>query len=331
MSNYIARREFIRVVGAAAAAWPFTARAQRASKVWRIGFIGGASRATASDVALGLQQGMRELGYIEGKDFIIEWRYADGIYERFPAIAAELVRLKVDVFVLGTQAAVRSVQQSTSTIPIVMAYSTDPVGNGLVASLAHPGGNVTGLASSHDDIIPKQIELVAAIVPNLSRVGLLTNPENPNSPPAVRSAQASAHQAGFALVPVEAQNAEELDVAWATLMKARVGAVIVIPDAFFFQQRERVVYLAISHRLPTIFANPEYAQSGGLMSYGESLFEFNRRAASFVDKIFKGASPADLPIEQPTKFLLVINRKTADALGLTIPVHLHILADQIIE
>lgn len=288
---------------------PLAARAQQAGKVWRIGFISGASRATVSEILDGFPQGMRELGYAEGKDFTIEWRFADGIYERFPGIAAELVRLKVDVIVLGTPAAVRPVQQATATIPIVMGYSTDPVGNGFVTNLARPGGHITGLASSLDDVIPKQMELLATAVPNLSRIGLLTNP----------------------LVSVEARDPGELDNAFATLISDRVGAVIVTSDGFFNSQRQRIVELALGGKLPTMFAQREYTQAGGLMSYGESLSEFFRRAASFVDKILKGAKPSDLPIEQPTLFKLVINRKTADALGVVIPPQLYIFADEVIE
>jgi putative tryptophan/tyrosine transport system substrate-binding protein len=309
VSATIKRREFITLLSGMAAMLPLAARAQQAGKVWRIGFISGASRATVSEILDGFPQGMRELGYAEGKDFTIEWRFADGIYERFPGIAAELVRLKVDVIVLGTPAAVRPVQQATATIPIVMGYSTDPVGNGFVTNLARPGGHITGLASSLDDVIPKQMELLATAVPNLSRIGLLTNP----------------------LVSVEARDPGELDNAFATLISDRVGAVIVTSDGFFNSQRQRIVELALGGKLPTMFAQREYTQAGGLMSYGESLSEFFRRAASFVDKILKGAKPSDLPIEQPTLFKLVINRKTADALGVVIPPQLYIFADEVIE
>jgi ABC-type uncharacterized transport system substrate-binding protein len=296
----------------------------------RVGFLGGGT-VSLQPIYNGLLQGMRELGYREGKDFVVEWRLAEGQYERFSEFSAEMVRLKVEVIVVSTPAAIRPTQQATSTIPIVMGYSTDPIGSGFVTSLARPGGNVTGLASSLDDIVPKQIELLASAVPSLSRVGLLVNPGNPNTPPVLKSAQASARQAGFVLVAVEAQTPSELEAALVTLTKERVGAVIVIADAFFNSQRRRLVELALQARLPTMFGQREYAQEGGLMSYGESLFEFYRRAANYVDKIFKGAKPADLPIEQPTLFKLVINRKTADALGLTIPPQLYIFADEVIE
>jgi putative ABC transport system substrate-binding protein len=323
------RREFITLLGAAAA-WPFAVRAQQSDRMRRIGFLGGGT-VSLQPIYNGLLQGMRELGYREGKDFVVEWRLAEGQYERFTEFAAEMVRLKVEVIVVSTPAGIRPTQQATSTIPIVMGYSTDPIGSGFVTSLARPGGNVTGLASSLDDIVPKQIELLASAVPGLSRVGLLVNPGNPNTPPVLKSAQTSARQAGFVLVAVEAQTPSELEAALVTLTKERVGAVIVIADAFFNSQRRRLVELALQARLPTMFGQREYAQEGGLMSYGESLFEFYRRAASYVDKIFKGANPADLPIEQPTLFKLVINRKTADALGVTIPPQLYIFADEVIE
>jgi putative ABC transport system substrate-binding protein len=324
------RREFIAGLGSAAA-WPLAARAQQAGKLWRIGFIGGASRASTAELWPGIPQGLRELGYVEGRDFVIEWRYADGNYERYPAIAAELVQLKVDVIVLGTMSAVRAVQQATSTIPIVLANSTDPVGLGLVASLAHPGGQITGLATSQDDSVPKQLELLAAMVPNLSRVGFLFDPADPPNAPVLRNAQVAAHQAGLAFVQAAARNADEFDTAWQALIKERVGAVIVLPDAFFYLHRQRIAEAALAHRLPTMFSQNDYTEAGGLMSYGENLKDFYRRAGVFIDKIFKGAKPGDLPIEQPTRFNLVINRKVADVLGLAIPLHLYIFADKVIE
>jgi len=274
---------------------------------------------------------MRELGYVEGKDFVIEWRSVEGKYERFPEIAAELVRLKVDVFVTGVTAALPALKRATTTIPIVMAYSTDPVGNGLVASLVHPGGNITGLAGSSDDSSPKQLELLATIVPNISRVGLLGNPDTETYSSVLNNAQDAARKVGLSLVPIEARNLQEIEHAFAWSAQERVSAVMVAVDAVFFGQRWRIAELALANRLPTMFALREYAEAGGLMSYGENIADFFRRAASFVDKIIKGAKPGDLPIEQPTKFNLVINRKTADALGVTIPPQLYIFADEVIE
>lgn len=211
-----------------------------------------------------------------------------------------------------------------------MGYSTDPVGNGFVASLARPGGNTTGLAGSSDDSAPKQLELLA-IVPKLSRVAILTNPDNPNSPAVMKSVRSAAEKAGLLVVPVEARSPQQIEDAFAALAKQSVAAVMVGNDAMFFVQRQQLAQLALSNRVASIFPLREYAAAGGLMSYGESLEEFYRRAASFVDKIFKGAKPGDLPIEQPTRFNLVINRKTADALGLAIPPQLYIFADEVIE
>ena len=230
------RREFIGLIGGAAAS-PLVARAQQPERIRRIGFVGGADASLIRSLFSGFLKGMSELGYTEGKDFIMEWRFAEGHYERFPDIAAELVRLKVDVFVLGTPAALRPVQKATRTIPIVMGYSVDPVGNGFVESLARPGGNVTGLSSSLDDVIPKQIDLLAMAVPNLSRIGLLTNPSNPTHVPVLKSAKDSTQKAGFVLVPVEASNPDELETAIAALTVERVGAVIVIADGFFNSHR----------------------------------------------------------------------------------------------
>jgi putative tryptophan/tyrosine transport system substrate-binding protein len=329
------RREFITLLGGTAAMpsllWPSAARTQQPGRVWRVGFLTAVSFETFSTLHAGFQQGMRELGYVEGKDYISEWRSVEGKYERVPEIAAELVRLKVDVIVTATIAALPILKQTVTTIPIVMANSTDPVGNGLVTSLARPGGNMTGLAGSYDDSSPKQLELLAMIVPNRSRIGLLGNPNNANYSSVLKSAQDAAQKAGLALVPLEARNLQEIENAFAAFAKERVPAVMVAGDAVFFGQRWRITQLALGNRLPTMFPSREYTVAGGLMSYGENLADFFRRAASYVDKIFKGAQPGELPIEQPTRFNLAINRKTADALGITIPPQLYIFADEVIE
>jgi putative tryptophan/tyrosine transport system substrate-binding protein len=314
------------VLGGAAAAWPLAARAQQSAKIWRIGIIVAAIRSPAYD---GFLQGMRELGYVAGKDYIVEWRFADGRFMRTAGFIEEFERLKVDVVFLGTPALVYPVRQATRTIPIVMGYSVDPVGKGFVSSLARPGGNITGLASSTIDTSPKQLELLAAFRPNLSRVALLQNPENPNYAAVLNSTQAAARKAGLALVPVDAQSPEEIEAAFAALARERIEAVMIAADGFFFTRHQRLAELALKSGLPSIFPEPEYAEAGGLMSYGESLKDFYRHAASFVDKILKGAKPGELPIEQPTQFHLVINRKTAAALGIAIPPQLH--ADEVIE
>jgi putative ABC transport system substrate-binding protein len=325
------RREFITAIGVAAA-WPLRVSAQTPVKLWRIGFLAGSSRENVAQTGLAgaFVQGMREQGYTEGRNFLIEWRFAEGRYDAFPRLAAELVGLKVDVIVLGTPAAVRPVQQATSTIPIVMAYSVDPVGSGFVASLAHPGGNTTGLASSLDESVPKQIELLAAVVPNLTRIGIVSNPGNRHAS-ALSNAKASARTAGLALVSTDATNSQELAEAFSKLGEERVGAAIILSDAYFNTERPRIAELALSNRLPTIFSQRQYVADGGLMSYGEALSEFFRRAAFYVDKLIKGARPGDLPVEQPTRFFLVINLKTAKALGLDVPLSLQQRADEVIE
>ena len=324
------RRSFLICLAGAATAGPNIASAQR-RQIRRIGFISGASFAAASPHLAGFPRGMREHGYTEGKDFTIEWRFADGNYDRFPRIAAELAELKVDVIVLGTSAAIRAVEQETAEIPIVMGYSVDPVGNGFIASLARPGGRVTGLTSSLEEVVSKQVQFLAMSVPEMTRIGLLANPTNPVSPPAVNGAEAAVRHIGLGLVSLSASDVRGVDAAFSIFASERVGGIIVLPDAFFSNQRQQLADLALQAGLPSIFAQREYAESGGLMSYGESLFEFFRRAATFVDKIFKGAKPADLPVEQPTFFRLVINRKTADLLGLSIPAQLYALADEVIE
>jgi putative ABC transport system substrate-binding protein len=324
------RRDFIALMGGAAAL-PVAAHAQQSGKEWRIGYLSGVSRSAASDAYAAFVQGMGELGYVEGKDFVIEWRSVEGKYERIPEIATELVELKVDVIVTALIAALPTLKRTITAIPIVMANSTDPVGNGLVMSLARPGGNMTGLTSSSDDSAPKQLELLATVVPNISRIGLLGNPNSTTYPPVRKSAQDAARKAGLLLVPIEARSTQEIENAFSAFATGRVSAVMVAQDAVFFGQMQRIAKLALSNRLATIFAQREYVVAGGLMSYGENLADFLHRAASYVDKIFKGARPAELPIEQPTQFHLVVNRKTADALSLTIPAQLYIFADEVID
>jgi putative ABC transport system substrate-binding protein len=325
------RRAFIILIGGAAVMSPLAARAQQAGKLWRICYLSAVSRESSSRSYAALQQGMRELGYVEGNDFVLEWRSVEGKYERFPEIIGELVRLKVDVFVTGVTAALPALQRATTTIPIVMAYSTDPVGNGLVASLVRPGGNITGLAGSSDDSSPKQVELLTTIVPNVSRIGLLGNPDTETYSSVLKRAQDAAQKVGLSVVPMEARNPQEIERAFPAFVEERIAAVVVASDAIFFGQRQRVAELALNNRLPTMFSLREYVEAGGLMSYGENIADFFRRSAFYVDKIFKGAKPGDLPIEQPTRFNLVINRKTADVLGVTIPPQLYIFADEVIE
>ena len=274
---------------------------------------------------------MRQLGYVEGRDFIVEWRFAEGKLERFFDFAAELVQLNVDVLVPATPTAIRAVRQATRTIPIVMAFSTDPVGNGFIASLAHPGGNITGLASSQDDAAPKQLELLRMAVPHLSQLGLLVDPSSPNSPSIVKNLQDAARTADIALVPMEVSNLRDIESAFTAFANQRVEALVVAIGSVTFLYREQIAKLALGYRLPSMFPLREFVAAGGLMSYGESLFDFYRRVASYVDKIFKGAKPTELPVEQPTRLFLVINHKTAQTIGITIPLPLLVRADEVIE
>jgi putative tryptophan/tyrosine transport system substrate-binding protein len=332
------RRDFITLLGGAAVMalailGSTTANAQRDGKVWRIGFLASAQRPLSIETSQygGFLQGMRELGYVEGRDFIMEWRFIEGRPELYPGLAAELVQAQVDVVVAGNSTAVRPMQEASSSIPIVLAVANDPVGLGLVASLAHPGGNVTGLATSADDTAPKQLELLTKAVPKLSRVGILSSPDNPNSAPVVSGAQAAARATGVELLPVEARALDDFETAFATLSKKGAEALMVVYGGVFNAQRRKLVDLAFRARLPTISSVREDVEAGMLMSYGESAKEFNRRAAFYVDKIIRGAKPADLPVQQPTRFFLTINRRTADALGLSMPLELLVQADEIIE
>jgi len=322
------RREFVSLLGSAAATWPLGARAQQPAKVWRIGIVVEGMRSPAYD---GFLQGMDELGYVAGKNYTIEWRFADGRYLRILDLVDNFAKLNIDLIFLGSPAMVYPVRQATRTIPVVMGYSIDPVGNGFVSSLAHPGGNITGLASSGEDTSAKQLELLAAVVPNLSRVGLLQNPENSSSASILESSRAAAQAAGLELVPVDARVPQDIEEALQLLIRERVGALKVSSDRFFLSQQQQLADLALKYRLPSIFAERAYVEAGGLMSLGESLKDFYRRAASFVDRIFKGARPGDLPIEQLSLFGLVINRKTAQQLGVALPPRTNVSAYEVIN
>ena len=273
---------------------------------------------------------MRDLGYVEGKSFIVDWRFADGKYERLPGFAAELVKLNVDVIVAAPSPAIRAAQQATSTIPIVMAGTGDPVGAGFVVSLARPGGNITGLSNVGGEISAKYLELLLAIVPRLSRVAVLGNSGSATHSAVLKNVITSAQKLGIQVVSVEAQTPEQIERGFSSMPHERIGAVIIALDAFLAQQRKQIADLAVKFRLPSIF-NSAYAEAGGLIGYSQRTGENYQRAAVYVDKILKGAKPSDLPVEQPTKFELIINRRTANALGLTIPQSLLISADKVIE
>ena len=332
MASHIERRKFLATLGGAAVAWPLAARAQ-AGRVWRIGFVAGGARPVPlySSAYAGFLHGMRELGYVEGKDYVVEWRFAEGRFELFPDFAAEFARLKVDVIVTALGIAVPPMQQANISTPIIMGYSIDPVGLGFITSLARPGGNTTGLSSAIEDIVAKQVDLLITAVPGLSRLAVLGNPANLTRPIVLKTVEAAARQAGLNLLPLEVPKLQDIERTFEVMTRERAGALIVQVDPFFFTQRALIAELALRHRLPSISGNREYVEAGGLMSYGDSLREFYRRAATFVDKIFKGAKPGDLPVERPTRFNLTINRKTANMLGLDIPPQLQMFADEVIE
>ena len=327
------RRKLIIAFGAGALTAPFSSFAQQQGKVWRVGFLSSRRRPVSFDLDFigPFTQGMRELGYVDGKNLVIEWRFADGRYERLPALAAELVRLKVDAIVTQGSPAASAAQKATTTIPIVIGSVGDPVASGFVKSLAHPGGNITGLSNINADIGPKRLEMLLSIVPKLSRVAVLVNLSNPSHATFLKNVQSAARRVSVTVLPVEARTAQEIENAFLKMTRENAGAVMVAPDAFFTQQVRQIAELAAKNRLASIAADKEYAVAGGLMSYGSSTTDNFRRAATYVDKIFRGAKPGDLPVEQPTKFELLINRKTAKALGLKIPQSLLISADRVIE
>jgi len=274
---------------------------------------------------------MRELGYVEGRDFVVEWRFAEGKYDRLADYAAELVQMNVDVIVaFNTRGAVEA-QHATKTIPIVFASISDPLGSGLVSNLAHPGGNITGTSAGLDETTLKHLDLMRQTVRPLTRLAVLINPDNPLYARMLSRLQSSAQGLGITVLPVTARTAEELEAGFAEMRRARVQAVLVFDDSFFINQRQQLAALASRFQMPAIAGNREYADAGLLFSYGEPISDQFRRSAFYVDKIFRGAKPGDLPVEQPTRFYLAINRKTADALGLTIPPELLLRADEVIQ
>lgn len=326
------RRKLVIALGAGTLIAPLAPFAQQQRRVWRVGFL--ASRrptVLATDVYAGFQRGMRELGYIEGKNLIIEWRYADGVLERLPDLATELVRLKVDVIVAGGNPAVSAVQKATTTIPIVIVAG-DPVGSGFVKSLARPGGNITGLSFSvGSTLTPKRLELLRSVVPKVSRVAVLFDPRDSLSMASLKSVQAAVQKTVVKILPVEVRTPQEIESAFSTLVREKVSAVIVFGSGLTNQQELEIAELMTKNRLPSISGRAEYAEAGGLMSYADNRTETYRRAATYVVKVLKGAKPADLPVEQPTKFELIINGKTAKALGLKIPQSLLVRTDKVIE
>src|SRR3989449_4391388 len=323
------RRTFVAGTVALLAA-PHAADGQPAGKVYRIGILGNVPVTSPEGARLwgAFIQGLRELGYVEGRNITIEHRYSEGQYGRLPDLAADLVRLNVDVIVAPATQNPLAAKQATRTIPIVMTGAGDPVGGGLVASLARPGGNVTGLSLLAPAVVGKQLELLKEITPQMSRVAVLSNPSNSSFTVLLGEAKVAAHSLGVQLQTLEARGPDEFERAFAALTRKRAGALLVPTDGMFLLHRARIVELAAKSRLPAMYGTREFV---GLMVYGASLRENFRRAATYVDKILKGAKPGDLPVEQPTKFELVINLKTARALGLTIPPSVLARADEVIE
>jgi putative ABC transport system substrate-binding protein len=301
-------------------ALPRDSFAQVPSKAARIGFFYFGSRQSSLDSGRynAFVQGMRELGYVEGTNLIIEARFGDGKAERLPALAAELVRLKVDVIVATSTPVYRALQYATTTIPVVITLSFDPVGDGFAASMARPGGNITGLTLSAADLGPKLLELLKAATPKLSRVAVLLQPGNPAHPQRIIRIMSAAQKGGMQVVLAEAATAQEIEREFAMMTKERANAAIILADGFFLQESQLIAAQALKHRLPSISQLRELTEAGGLMSYGANSVDNFRRAAAYVDKILKGAKPGDLPFEDPTRYHLVINHKTATALGLII-------------
>jgi len=309
----------------------FPAEAQQPGKVPRIGYLIGSSLSSFATRTEAFWQGLRELGYVEGKNIVIEWRSTDGNNDHLPALAAELVGLKVDVIVTAGPAATRFAKEATVIIPIVMAQDTDPVGSGFVASLARPGGNITGLATLASEMGGKQLELLKEIVPKLSRVAVIGNSTVPGDAQALRETVLAAGAYEIYLRYLDIPDPKDLETTFRAAAKGRADGLLVLGNANLNAQRKQVVDLAAKHRLPATYTRPEYIDAGGLMYYGTNYPDLFRRAATYVDKILKGAKPAELPVEQPTKFEFVINLKTAKQIGLTIPPAVLARADKVIK
>ena len=329
------RRAFIGTLTGGLLAAPLAAEAQQAAKIARIGYL-SPNLATSPHLREAFRQGLRDLGYVEGRNLVIEYRSAEGKRERLPALAAELVALKVDVIVTeaGNTVVPLAAKQATRTLPIVFASAADPVGSGLVTSLARPGGNVTGLSNLTAELIGKRLELLTQAVPGVGQVAVLWLPGalgERTEKEMLTEAEVAARGLGVRLQFVETRDPADFDRAFSDMTRARAGALTLLPSNMFVREHRRLVDLAARHRLPTVYALREFVDAGGLMSYAASLTDSSRRAATYVDKILKGAKPGDLPVEQATKFELVINLKTAKALGLTIPPSLLQQADQVIE
>ena len=307
------------------------AQAQQPKKIPRIGFLIARSPSANAPRIEAFRQGLRELGYVEGKNIVIEWRFWEGKADRLPALAAELVRLKVDIIVTGGATNTRAAKEATSTIPIVMTQAGDPVGSGVVASLARPGGNITGLSSLAPELSGKRLELLKEILPRLSRVAVLGNSTQPGIAQSLREVELAAEVLKVQLQYLDVLGRKDIETASRAVSNGRAEAVLVLAGPTVAGQRTQILDLAVKSRIPAIYPQLEYTDAGGLMYYGANTPDLDRRAASYVDKILKGAKPADLPIEQPTKFELVVNEKTAKQIGLTIPPNVLARADKVIR
>jgi putative tryptophan/tyrosine transport system substrate-binding protein len=307
------------------------ARAQQPAKVWKIGVLVSTSRAVNGSREDNLWSGLRQLGYIEGKNVVLEYRYADGRLDRLPALAEELVRLNVDIFVaFGTRAAVAA-KQATATIPIVLAGVGDPVQAGLVSSLSRPGGNVTGLSRLSPDFIGKRVELIKEVVPHTTRIAALSNPDNPAHAANLRQVNIGARALAVELEAVTARTPDEFESAFAAAAKERANALLLMPDALFHSYPSKIAELAAKSHLPAMYDRSDFVEAGGLMSFAVNVADLSRRAANYVDSILKGANPANLPMDEPTRYDLVLNLKTAHALELTIPPDVLARADKVIR
>jgi putative ABC transport system substrate-binding protein len=310
---------------------PNLAEAQQPKKVPRIGFLSPLSPSTISDRVEAFRQGLRELGYVEGRNIVIEWRYAEGKFDRLPALAAELVRLKVDVVVTAGPTPTRAAKGATVTIPIVMGFDNDPVGNGFVTSLARPSGNITGLSTLYPEISGKQLELLKEIVPSLFRVAVLGSSTTPGDAQALRETELAARAFGLKLQYLDVLGSKDIETVFRAASKGRAGALLVLTSPVFVLQRTQIAEFAVKSRLATIYDRREFVEDGGLMSYGTNFADLSRRAATYVDKILRGAKPADLPVEQPKTFEFIINLKAAKQIGLTIPPNVLVRADRVIK
>jgi putative ABC transport system substrate-binding protein len=324
------RRDFITLLAGTSATWSLAARAQQPGKVWRIGSLSPSSSGR-NDNLKAFVQTLNDLGYIDGKNIHFERRVADGNLDRLPALAAELIQTNVDVILAESSFAVEAARAATKTIPIVMTGVGNPVGSGFVQSISQPGGNITGLTNDSIEVSSKYLEYLRAAVPNLMRVGVLIDPKHPNHPTVLKQVQVSAQATGTSVSTIELRSASDIDAALRLIQQDRLDALIVPPDPTFTIIYRRIAEFAISNRLPTMFGQKRGVQAGGLMGYEPNLIDMYKRAAALVDKILRGAKPADLPVEFPTRFQFIINLKTANALGITMPPVLLTGADELIE